>query len=127
MLLPQILLLLIVTLSLGQSARALSTAFSRRNLFSKLAKTTTGGIVVTASTCPKIAWAVPETGKPKKRPAFRGGNKAITDTHNGTELNDKEASVAGGLLEKMGMKEIEPYKDTPKSKSSKTLTLPPSN
>ena len=59
---------------------------------------------------PAAALAAPPEKK-AKREAFRGGRQAADDTHNGTDLNDKEASVAGGLMDKMGLPDVDPYKD----------------
>jgi len=71
---------------------------------------TTAGIVAASS---QATWAAEKpqyTGakagfdnRPKRSSAFRGGQEAAASTHDGTDLNDAEASVAGGLLEKMGL------------------------
>lgn len=86
------------------------TNVSRRSFFAKVA--TTGAIVVTA---PGVALAAPQ--KKKTRTPFRGGDKNIRDTHNGTELDSKQDVVAGGLLGKMGLNDIAPDKDSAKAKS----------
>ena len=72
---------------------------------------TTAGIIAASSS--PAAWAAEKpqyTGakagfdnRPKRSSAFRGGQEAAASTHDGTDLNDAEASVAGGLLEKMGL------------------------
>ena len=38
-------------------------------------------------------------------------------THNGTDMNDKEAGVAGGLLGKMGLDDITPDKGSSAKRS----------
>eukprot|EP00593_Proboscia_inermis_P010473 CAMPEP_0171313294 /NCGR_PEP_ID=MMETSP0816-20121228/40410_1 /TAXON_ID=420281 /ORGANISM="Proboscia inermis, Strain CCAP1064/1" /LENGTH=143 /DNA_ID=CAMNT_0011800449 /DNA_START=37 /DNA_END=468 /DNA_ORIENTATION=+ len=106
--------LLIVVFLVGQlvpEIEALRPAFSsRRHFFSKVAST--GGLIVaTAGTCPSNAWATVAPVPPAKkqgRPALRGGKEVIDSTHNGTELNEKEANVADGLLSKMGLNDVNP-------------------
>ena len=110
----QLSIFLIVAL-IGQFAQETQAlAFSRRGFFGNVA--TAGVVAVTAAACPGIASAAPEKPKSTRRPAFRGGNKVITDTHNGTVLNDKQADVAGGLLGKMGISDISPDKDAIKGR-----------
>eukprot|EP00548_Thalassiothrix_antarctica_P001420 CAMPEP_0194146306 /NCGR_PEP_ID=MMETSP0152-20130528/20512_1 /TAXON_ID=1049557 /ORGANISM="Thalassiothrix antarctica, Strain L6-D1" /LENGTH=87 /DNA_ID=CAMNT_0038846791 /DNA_START=263 /DNA_END=526 /DNA_ORIENTATION=- len=75
----------------------------------------TGLVVATAGTLPKVAEAAPvDKTKSPRAAKFRGGSKATTDTHNGTSLNGKESSLAGGLLDKMGIVDITPDKDSVK-------------
>lgn len=94
--------------------------FSRRSFFSKAA--TTGAVIATAAALPGSAWAAaPAKAKGNARPAYRGGNKSITDTHNGTELKGKEADVAGGLLGKMGLNDIAPM-DSPRVSTKRAVT-----
>mmetsp|Transcript_28866 Transcript_28866/g.32373 ORF Transcript_28866/g.32373 Transcript_28866/m.32373 type:complete len:129 (+) Transcript_28866:131-517(+) len=92
--------------------------FSRRSFAGKLVTGTTGAIIIaTSSTSP--AWAADTNYKqqtggkavdtrsrtgPKSRVA--GGKEMSDRAHNGTELDDKEAKVAGGLLDKMGLTDI---------------------
>ena len=96
------------------SALQSPASFSRRQFGSKLA--TAGAVVALVGIRPdSSAWAAttaPEAA-PKtavqKRQILRGGRKMADDTHNGTELNEKQASVASGLLGKLGEKDITPY------------------
>ena len=78
------------------SSEALSqSASSRRAFIGKLS--TTASVAAIASTVnPSNANAV---GK-------RGGKEAIDATHNGTELNGSQATVASSLLDKMGVQDI---------------------
>mmetsp|Transcript_19199 Transcript_19199/g.22200 ORF Transcript_19199/g.22200 Transcript_19199/m.22200 type:complete len:116 (-) Transcript_19199:96-443(-) len=97
---------------LVQETQAL--AFSRRGFLGNVATTTGAVVVAAAGVCPDVASAAPE--QTKTRTPFRGGNKAITDTHNGTALNGKQDDVASGLMGKMGLVDIAPYKDAVKAK-----------
>jgi|AntRauTorckE5430_2_1112549.scaffolds.fasta_scaffold17139_1 hypothetical protein len=84
--------------------------FSSRRLFVKVA--TTGAVVATAAgSYPGNAQAS-QAEEPRKTRSktLRGGKEMSDSTHNGTELNDKEANVAGGLLGKMGLDDITPDK-----------------
>ena len=102
--------------------------FSRRSFVDKLVTgtTTTGAtviIVASSLTTSATAWAAEthyqqQTGGkavdtarrsssrvgPKSRVA--GGKEMSDRAHNGTDLDEKEAKVAGGLLEKMGLTDI---------------------
>eukprot|EP00555_Chaetoceros_dichaeta_P008327 CAMPEP_0198253326 /NCGR_PEP_ID=MMETSP1447-20131203/3778_1 /TAXON_ID=420782 /ORGANISM="Chaetoceros dichaeta, Strain CCMP1751" /LENGTH=113 /DNA_ID=CAMNT_0043938963 /DNA_START=148 /DNA_END=489 /DNA_ORIENTATION=- len=80
-------------------------AFTRRDIFAKLAST--GAVIATAGTFPGSALAAPEPAK-KDSLSRRGGSKGIADTHNGTELNGKEADVSTSLMAKMGYTEPDP-------------------
>jgi len=111
-------LLLLTTALLGpfpQHIQALQnstppTPPSRRSFVTNLA--TTGAFGIAALTFPTDrACAAPPPSKTAGRPAYRGGNKSITDTHNGTDLNGREAGVASGLLGKMGIDNTDPLKD----------------
>ena len=98
-------------------------AFSRRSFFAKAV--TTGAVVATAAgTYPGIAQASgDEEPRQTRSKVLRGGKEMSDSTHNGTELNDKEANVAGGLLSKMGLDDITPDKgggERPKGKAPAT-------
>jgi hypothetical protein len=45
-----------------------------------------------------------------KKELFRGGKNLSDALHNGTDLDKGQAAVAGGLLDKMGLKDITPDK-----------------
>lgn len=106
-------LFLIVAIAILAITQALQApTFSRRGFVSKVVTTAGAGAVI--ATHPGSAWAAPTGEKKKKKPAFRGGKEVADATHNGTELNTKEADVASGLLGKMGVTDIAPDKDSKK-------------
>mmetsp|Transcript_43584 Transcript_43584/g.85532 ORF Transcript_43584/g.85532 Transcript_43584/m.85532 type:complete len:139 (-) Transcript_43584:52-468(-) len=85
-------------------------ACTRRTFFARL--TTTTGAAAVFAAAPGGALADPPKPKEAKRSVMRGGgNKGITDLHNGVVLNTKESVVASGLLGKMGIEDITPDKD----------------
>jgi hypothetical protein len=95
---------------------------SRRALFSKTVNT--GALVVATTTlvAPNVASAAAADAQKRKggkgKPAFRGGKEGLDSLHNGTDLNGKQAVVAGGLLDKMGLQDITPDKG-PNTRTSK--------
>jgi hypothetical protein len=98
-----------------------SSAASRRSFFATLA---TAGVAVTGVALPGTAWAAPAKSKDNAR--CKGQNecasKMIQETWDGRELNEKEEGAAGGLLSKMGLNDIEPYKDNAKARTSPAAT-----
>jgi hypothetical protein len=92
---------------IGAEVEALQTAFSRRSFVGKFATVSAGAVVA----IPSIANAEEEVRQRRKK-QLRGGKEVLDATHNGTELNAKEADVAGGLLSKMGVTDIAPDKDS---------------
>jgi hypothetical protein len=109
----QLCLFLVTALIGQQQTEALQSAFSRRSFVGKLATTGAGAIV--ASTFPASANA--EEPRKTRSKTFRGGKEMSDATHNGTDMNDKEAGVAGGLLGKMGLDDITPDKGSSAKKS----------
>jgi len=94
------------------------TRSSRRSFIGKVAATGAAAVAVGAN--PGRASAV---GK-------RGGKEMIDATHNGTPMNGKQDSVAGGLLGKMGLDDITPdkgssYNSSYNPKGGKSSTKPP--
>lgn len=80
---------------------------NRRNFLAQAGVAATAFVAVV----PNAAFAAEPAATTKpKRGAFRGGRGAADDTHNGTDLNTQQASVAGGLLGKMGIPDITPDK-----------------
>mmetsp|Transcript_10943 Transcript_10943/g.16421 ORF Transcript_10943/g.16421 Transcript_10943/m.16421 type:complete len:128 (-) Transcript_10943:170-553(-) len=92
-----------------QQTEALQSAFSRRSFVCKVA-TTGAGAVVASSAFQASANAAEEPRQTRSK-TFRGGKEMSDATHNGTDMNVKEAGVAGGLLGKMGLDDITPDKD----------------
>jgi hypothetical protein len=91
------LFILIVAFLAGKSDALAQPPSSRRTFVGRLV--TTGAVVVTAGAAnPGSARAI----------GSRGGKDMIDATHNGTELNGKQAVVASGLLGKMGVDDITP-------------------
>ena len=89
------------------SSEAFSTS-SRRAFIGKLG--TTASVAAIATTInPSNANAV---GK-------RGGKEAIDATHNGTDLNGSQATVASSLLDKMGVQDITADKGSQYSTTNK--------
>ena len=87
----------------AQQCHGFQSVISRKDLLSN---------IVTASSVvllPNVASAVEKAGT--KAP-LRGGKNASDALHNGTDLNKVESAVAGGLMEKMGLPDIAPDKDS---------------
>ncbi len=60
------------------------------------------------------------TSKAGKKELFRGGKNLSDALHNGTDLDRGQAELAGGLLDKMGLKDITPDKG-PNSRAPPTV------
>ena len=89
--------------------------FSRRSFIGNLITGTVAGTVI--ATNGNVAWAAEtrttasansDSNRAKRSKTLRGGKEVMDATHNGTELNEKEVNVAGGLLDKMGVPDITP-------------------
>jgi len=97
----QLSIFVLIVAFLGEQSDALvQPPSSRRAFVGRLV--TTGAIAITAGANPGPALAV----------GRRGGKETIDATHNGTDLNGKEAVVASSLLDKMGVADITPDKGT---------------
>lgn len=100
---------LVVAALAAQHAEAFQPSVSRRALLQNIATTAGAGIVASSAIVllPDVASARLAEKKPKKE-LLRGGKNMSDALHNGTDLNGKEAEVAGSLLDKMGLADITP-------------------
>ena len=103
---------IIIAAITAQHSTAFQPAISRRSLLSNIATTsaatTSAAILLGSATSPAIAKE--EETKNNKKQALRGGKNMSDALHNGTDLNGREAEVASGLLDKMGLVDISPDK-----------------
>ena len=83
-------------------------AYCRRAFVGNLATMGAGAVAASAS-FPASAIAADDPRKRRSK-TLRGGKDVSDATHNGTDLNEKETGVAGGLLGKMGLQDITPDK-----------------
>ena len=90
-----------VVITAAQQSAAFQPSISRRALLSNIATTSSAVILV-----PEIASAADR--KAGKKELLRGGKNLSDALHNGTDLNAKEGAVAAGLLDKMGLNDIQP-------------------
>eukprot|EP00956_Cyclotella_meneghiniana_P031660 scaffold83778_cov73-Cyclotella_meneghiniana.AAC.6 len=95
---------IIVAALAAQQCHGFQSVISRKDLISNIA--TASSIIL----LPNVASAA-ETKAGTKAP-LRGGKNASDALHNGTDLNKVESAVAGGLMEKMGLPDIAPDKDS---------------
>mmetsp|Transcript_14196 Transcript_14196/g.20975 ORF Transcript_14196/g.20975 Transcript_14196/m.20975 type:complete len:124 (+) Transcript_14196:198-569(+) len=110
---PKVLTVALVVLIAGQSNALQTPVVSRRNILSKVVTTTTAATIVLVAGGADSAFAATAPTKKKQEQragAFRGGKEVLDAGHNGTELNERQAGVAGGLLDKMGITDIAPDK-----------------
>merc|ERR1719223_1219022 len=100
-----------------------TTSWNRRNFLGQLVAGT-GTAVLTSTTNAPIVWATtsddtidlsssstktttsPVNSRQRRSKTLRGGNEMSAATHDGTDLNDAESIVAGGLLDKMGLADV---------------------
>ena len=89
-----------VAITAAQQSAAFQPSISRRTILSNIA--TSSAVILV----PEIASAADR--KAGKKELLRGGKNLSDALHNGTDLNAKEGAVAAGLLDKMGLNDIQP-------------------